>query len=39
MASSDAAFHVGYESPSYFSREYKKMFSRSPRDDLKTTFQ
>jgi AraC-like DNA-binding protein len=28
-----AAFQVGYESPSQFSREYSRMFGRSPRRD------
>jgi AraC-like DNA-binding protein len=27
-----AAFEVGYESPSQFSREYTRMFGVSPRD-------
>ncbi len=29
-----AAFCVGYESPSQFSREYTRAFGRSPRRDL-----
>lgn len=29
-----AAFQVGYESPSQFSREYSRMFSMSPRRDV-----
>ena len=29
-----AAFHVGYESPSQFSREYGRMFGMSPRRDV-----
>ncbi len=29
-----AAFQVGYESPSQFSREYTRMFGRSPRRDI-----
>ena len=29
-----AAFQVGYESPSQFSREYTRMFGRSPRRDV-----
>ena len=29
-----AAFQVGYESPSQFSREYSRMFGRSPRRDV-----
>ena len=31
-----AAFHVGYESPSQFSREYSRMFAMSPRRDVST---
>jgi AraC-like DNA-binding protein len=30
----EAAFQVGYESPSQFSREYSRMFGRSPRRDV-----
>jgi len=29
-----AAYHVGYESPSQFSREYTRMFGITPRSDL-----
>ena len=29
-----AAFRVGYESPSQFSREYSRMFGTSPRRDV-----
>ena len=29
-----AAFQVGYESPSQFSREYSRMFGMSPRRDI-----
>jgi AraC-like DNA-binding protein len=29
-----AAFHVGYESPSQFSREYARMFGAPPRRDV-----
>ncbi len=29
-----AAFRVGYESPSQFSREYSRMFGVSPRRDV-----
>jgi AraC-like DNA-binding protein len=32
----DAAFRVGYESPSQFSREYSRLFGATPREDLKT---
>ena len=31
-----AAFHVGYESPSQFSREYKRFFGQSPIRDVKS---
>lgn len=31
----DAAFRVGYESPSQFSREYSRMFGLPPKEDLK----
>lgn len=31
---SDASFRVGYESPSQFSREYTRMYGRSPLHDL-----
>lgn len=30
-----AGFLVGYESPSQFSREYSRMFGRSPMNDVK----
>jgi AraC-like DNA-binding protein len=29
-----AAFRVGYESPSQFSREYRRMFGAPPRQDV-----
>jgi len=29
-----AAFHVGYESPSQFSREYSRQFGTSPKRDI-----
>lgn len=32
---SEAAFLVGYESPSQFSREYSRMFGQSPKADMK----
>ena len=32
---SEAAFLVGYESPSQFSREYSRMFGQSPKADIK----
>ncbi|SFE64321.1 AraC-type DNA-binding protein [Bacillus sp. OV194] len=31
----DAAFRVGYESPSQFSREYSRMFGFPPKEDIK----
>lgn len=31
----ETAYEVGYESPSQFSREYSRMFSRSPSEDAK----
>jgi len=31
----DAAFQVGYESPSQFSREYSRLFGRPPKEDVK----
>ena len=34
-AVSEAAYQVGYESPNQFSREYKRMFGASPREDVK----
>lgn len=30
-----ASYIVGYESPTQFSREYKKMFGNSPKKDVK----
>jgi len=35
MDAADAAFQVGYESPSQFSREYLRMFGYPPREDIK----
>lgn len=32
---SDAAFRVGYESPSQFSREYSRLFGLPPKEDIK----
>ncbi len=29
-----AAFHVGYESPSQFNREYSRLFGQSPKRDI-----
>lgn len=35
MKAAEAAFKVGYESPSYFNREYRKMFGKPPGIDRK----
>ncbi|GJM83074.1 transcriptional regulator [Paenibacillus sp. HMSSN-139] len=35
MLAADAAFHVGYESPSQFSREYARMYGRPPMLDIR----
>ena len=32
----NAAFQVGYESPTQFNREYKRMFGKPPRTDIKS---
>lgn len=34
LDASSAAFHVGYESPSQFNREYSRLFGLSPRRDI-----
>lgn len=34
MQASDAAFQVGYESPSQFSREYARMYGKPPARDV-----
>lgn len=34
LDAAEAAFHVGYESPSQFSREYRRMFGSPPRQDV-----
>ncbi len=34
LDASTAAFHVGYESPSQFSREYSRLFGAPPRRDI-----
>ncbi len=34
LEAADAAFRVGYESPSQFSREYRRMFGAPPRQDV-----
>jgi AraC-like DNA-binding protein len=31
-----AALHVGYESPSQFSREYRRLFGAPPMHDIQT---
>lgn len=36
LDASGAAFRVGYESPSQFSREYRRLFGESPRRDVVT---
>ncbi|MFB9326369.1 AraC family transcriptional regulator N-terminal domain-containing protein [Paenibacillus aurantiacus] len=36
LQASDAAFQVGYESPSQFSREYARMYGRPPMLDIQT---
>lgn len=35
MDAANAAFQVGYESPSHFSREYKRLFGNPPLRDIK----
>lgn len=37
MPASDAAFRVGYESPSQFSREYARMYGKPPMRDVQET--
>ena len=34
MKAASAGFQVGYDSPSQFSRDYKKIFGRPPQSDL-----
>jgi AraC-like DNA-binding protein len=34
LDAADAAYRVGYESPSQFSREYRRMFGATPRKDV-----
>ncbi|MFC4104295.1 AraC family transcriptional regulator [Paenibacillus xanthanilyticus] len=36
LPAADAAFQVGYESPSQFSREYARMYGRPPMQDVQT---
>lgn len=35
LAAADASFRVGYESPTQFTREYKRFFGNSPSKDIK----
>jgi AraC-like DNA-binding protein len=34
LDAAEAAFRVGYESPSQFGREYRRLFGKSPRRDV-----
>lgn len=34
LDASEAAFRVGYESPSQLGREYRRLFGKSPRRDV-----
>jgi len=34
LSASSAAFKVGYQSPSQFSREYSRLFGTSPKKDI-----
>jgi AraC-like DNA-binding protein len=36
LDAAEAAFRVGYESPSQFSRAYRRMFGAPPRQDVST---
>lgn len=36
LDAAEAAFRVGYESPSQFSREYRRMFGAPPRQDIES---
>jgi AraC-like DNA-binding protein len=36
LEAAEAAYRVGYESPSQFSREYRRMFGAPPRKDVAT---
>ena len=36
LEAAEAAFRVGYESPSQFSREYRRLFGAPPRQDIAT---
>ncbi|WP_338131077.1 hypothetical protein [Cohnella rhizosphaerae] len=35
LEAAEAAFRVGYESPTQFSREYTRLFGRPPMTDMK----
>jgi AraC-like DNA-binding protein len=35
LEAAEAAFQVGYESPSHFSREYSRRFGQSPIRDIR----
>jgi AraC-like DNA-binding protein len=37
LDASEASFRVGYESPSQFSREYRRLFGAPPRRDIAST--
>ena len=39
MDASTAAYRVGYESPSQFSREYSRLFGASPKRDIESQWQ
>jgi AraC-like DNA-binding protein len=34
LDAANAGFRVGYDDPSYFSREYKKLFGAPPQRDI-----
>jgi AraC-like DNA-binding protein len=36
LDAAEASFKVGYESPSQFSREYRRLFGAPPRRDIET---
>ena len=36
LDAADAGFRVGYEDPSYFSRDYKRLFGAPPKRDIET---
>jgi AraC-like DNA-binding protein len=37
LDAAEACFRVGYESPSQFSREYRRLFGAPPRQDITTS--